>query len=417
MFRSAHKAVVVAIGVALVVAGCSSSSGGSSPSSNTGTTAAAGKTTPIKIGILWDETGQAASGQTHLLDGIKAALPAATKAGYAITYDVADTQSSPQGTAAAAQKLVQQDHVDAVIAHSALTYAGAQFLQQHKVPVIGPAEDGPEWIFYKNMFPVYGAVHTNLVSTTTVNALKKLGVTNLGSVGYSISPSSAEAAKGNAAAATAAGMKVGYLNSQFPFGSTNVQPIAIAMKNAGVNGLAPELDPNSSFALVTALRNLDVPLKGVILPIGYGGDLLQAGPGTLNQAQNIYFGLSYEPIEMNTPATQAFAAALKSTGGTAAPGLPTYDGYVSMLMLIQGLQAAGPNPTQASLLKGLATLHHFTAGGLYGNQFLNVTNRTAPDGGLGDCEYFTKLVGDKFQTVPGLDPICGTFLPGKTVTP
>lgn len=36
-----------------------------------------------------------------------------------------------------------------------------------------------------------------------------------------------------------------------------------------------------------------------------------------------------------------------------------------------------------------------------------------PDG----CEYFVKLSGSTFHLVPNADPLCGTIIPGKTVTP
>lgn len=40
-----------------------------------------------------------------------------------------------------------------------------------------------------------------------------------------------------------AGLPVGYMNANFQFVSTNVQPIAIAMENGGVNGVVSETDP------------------------------------------------------------------------------------------------------------------------------------------------------------------------------
>ena len=81
------------------------------------------------------------------------------------------------------------------------------------------------------------------VATTTGEFFKMEGVTNVAALGYSVSPSSSEAAKAAGASAQNAGLKVGYLNSAFPFGSTNVAPVALQMKSAGVNGLT---DPDRS---------------------------------------------------------------------------------------------------------------------------------------------------------------------------
>jgi ABC-type branched-subunit amino acid transport system substrate-binding protein len=411
---------VVVASVAAVIASCSGGGGGDSgnsdskPSSSSSASGQAVHET-FKVGLLVDNTGIAASGQKHVEDGMKAAMHEVAKEGYDIKYVVADTASNPSTALSAAQKLVQQEHVKAVIAHSALFFAAAPYLTKQGIPVIGAAQDGPEWTTSSNMFAVYGALHTEKVTETIGKVFKLLGATTVGALGYDISPSSAEAAKGAGVSAEAAGLRAGYINAKFPFGSTNVQPVALAMKNAGVDGVTPDVDPNTSFALIQALRDNGADVKAFVLPIGYGGDLLQAGPGTLKTAQNVYFQLQYEPIEMHTAATEKFAAALKATGGTDAPGLPTYDGYASILLLVQGLKSAGVDPSSEALIATLSKIRTFTAGGLFGDHPLDPNDRV--NNGDGNCTWTTKLVGDEFHLVKGADPMCGEILPGKTVSP
>ena len=139
------------------------------------------------------------------------------------------------------------------------------------------AEDGPEWLTSKNMFPSYGYIDTSIVATGGGLYFKMEGATNVGTLGYGISPTSAENARGRDPAQTA-GLKAGYVNANFPFGSTNVEPIALAMKSAGVNGPNLSVDPNTGFASITALRQSGDNPKVALLPTGYGGDLQQAGP-------------------------------------------------------------------------------------------------------------------------------------------
>lgn len=410
------RATLAVASVAALVVGCSGGGGSpksSSSSSSSGSSGAAKQT--VKVGLLVDNTGIAASGQKHVEDGMKAAIHLVAQDGYNIKYVVVDTQSNPTAALSGAQKLVTQEHVDAVIAHSALFFTAAPYLTKQGIPVIGVAEDGPEWTKSQNMFAVYGAIHTEKVTATGGKLFKLLGATTVGGLGYSISPSSAEAAKGSGVSAEAAGLKAGYINSNFPFGSTNVAPVAAAMKSSGVDGVTPDVDPNTSFALIKALKDNGANVKAFVLPIGYGGDLLQAGPGTLKTAQNVYFTISYEPIEMHTAATEKFAAALQATGGTNAPGLPTYDGYASIMMLAQGLKAAGANPTHQSLIAALSKIHDFNPGGLFGDHPLDPNDRV--NNGDGNCTWTTKLVGDKFVLVQGALPICGEILPGKTVSP
>ena len=97
--------------------------------------------------------------------------------------------TNPATALSAAQKFVTQDHVDAVIAVSSLTFAAAPYLTAHKVPVIGAGEDGPEWTKATNMFSVFGALNTTKVTDTLGKFYKMQGVTTVGAVGYSIARS------------------------------------------------------------------------------------------------------------------------------------------------------------------------------------------------------------------------------------
>ncbi len=409
MRGSRSRLLVVLAVLATVAAACGSSGSSAAKGSVSG-----GRT--ITVGVLTDLTGVAASGNKTAVTGIKAGIAAVAKDGYTVKYVAVDTGSSPAGALSGAQKLVTQKHVTVVLAHSALTFAASAYLTAHHVPVIGAAEDGPEWATSKNMFPVYGALHTEKVATTLGKFYKLVGATTVGSLGYDIAPSSAESARAAGVSAQAVGLKSGYINAKFPFGSTDVQPVALAMKSAGVDGIALDVDPNTSYALISSLRQQGVDLKAAVLPIGFGADILQAGQGALNAAQNVYYALQMEPVEMNTPGTKAFEAALHQVGVTTVPTLAEYDGYASILLLAQGLKAAGSNVTQASLITALSGIHAFTAGGLFGDHPLDINDRVSLIGGSDNCLYFTKLVGSDFKLVPGADPICGAPIPGKTVS-
>jgi ABC-type branched-subunit amino acid transport system substrate-binding protein len=430
------KKLLAAATVALIVAaGCSSSKS----SHSTATTAGASATTAAvaapasspsssapnrgtyTIGILTDVTGLAASGNKTSVQGAQAGAVLASRDGYTFKFVVGDTTSSPTAALAAAQKMVEQDHVFAVLMISALGFAAAPYLTAQGVPVVGFAEDGPEWTTASNMFSITGALHTNLAATTLGQFFKMEGVTTVGALGYSISPASAEAAKGAADSAKAAGLKVGYVNSSFPFGSTNVQPVALAMKSASVDGETSTVDPNTAYALITALRQVGDNLKVAVLPSGYGADVLQAGPGALQAAQNVYFTLGFQPVEMHTPATEQFLRDITAAGvtGEAAtePTANMYSGYVAVGLLDQGLTAAGSNPTRAALISALSGIHDFSALGLWGGRTLDINDRQNIASGVGNCSWVTKLDGSSFQLVAGADPICGTVLPGVSESP
>lgn len=407
-----------AVAVTALAAGCSSSKSGGGATSG-GTTASGGTSGgnhTITVGILTDLTGPAASGNKTSPLGVKAGAVVAAKQGWTIKYVVGDTQTSPSAALTAAQKMVEQDHVSAVIAVSALAFGASNYLTQQGVPVVGVAEDGPEWIKSQNMFSVFGFLDSTKVSTTFGQFMKMEGVNTVGAIGYSVSPSSSEAAKGSAVSAQQAGLKVGYLNASFPFGSTNVGPEVLAMKNAGVDGFTATVDPNTGFALISGLRQSGDNVKVALLPTGYGGDLLQAGPGALQSGQGDYFSLSFEPVEMHTAATQQFQSALQTAGVSGDPTYGEYAGYASVGMLLDGLKATGANPSRSSLIQALDNVKGYDAFGLLGSHSWDLNDRSGTATGIDSCLYVTKLSGSTFQLVPGADPICGTEIQGQSVS-
>jgi ABC-type branched-subunit amino acid transport system substrate-binding protein len=299
---------------------------------------------------------------------------------------------------------------------TSLGFAVADYLTKADIPVVGAAIDGPEWISALNMFSVFGPIHTELVDNTTGLFLKQQGVTKLGTLGYSISPTSSQAAKGAAASAQSVGLQAPYVNASFQFGSTDVQPIALAMKKDGVDGIIPTTESQTSFALINALRNLGVPPKVALLAEGYGSDLIDAGAATQKSAQDTYYELQQEPIEMQTPATKTFLSYLSQSGGGTHPNLGAYEGYMSILLLVQGLQGAPQNPTSGQLVASLAKISAFTAGGLYGDKTVDVNDRVGVSGGPAHCLWMVKFEGTTFHLVQGADPICGAQVQGKKIS-
>jgi branched-chain amino acid transport system substrate-binding protein len=397
----------------LLTAACSSNNN-SSPTTTTGT--GKGTSAPITVGVLTDVTGAAASEFGSAIKGVEAGIGVAATEGYHIKYVVADSQTSPTAVLAGAQQLVQQDHVLAVLGLSALTFEAAPFLTSNHIPVVGAAFDGPEWIkpTSTNMFSVIGNLDFTKVYTTEGKFLKSQGVTKVGTLGYSVSPSSAAAARSGAASAESQGLEAPYVNDSFPFGSTNVAPVALAMKSDGVNGIVVDTEPSTVFALTTALKQQNVQLKASLLPTGGGGDLLNSGPTAIQAAQGNDFESAFEVPEMHTPATEALQNALAKYAGVHTDAtFAEYCGYLSILGLVQGLQGAGANPTQSSVITSLSHITDYTASGLWGGHYSVNWSQRPP--GPTQCEWITKLSGQTFHLIAGADPVCGSVVEGKSV--
>jgi branched-chain amino acid transport system substrate-binding protein len=392
-----------------VLAACSSSSKSSSGASSNKPT--------YNIGVLTALTGAASASNKHLLPALKAGAALAASEGYNIKYTVVDDTSTPTGALAGAQQLVRVDHVLAVIAISDLTFAAAPFLEQQGIPVIGGAVDSTEWTTDRNMFSIFGYPDYSKVVSTAGNFFKLVGATNVGAIGYGIVPSAALSTKGTAISAQVAGLKTGYVNANFPLGSTNVGPIVIQMKSAGIDGVEILLQQNTAFDILTGLRDQGVTLKAPLLTDGFGQALFDAGPAAVQDAQNVYFTLSWEPVEMHTAATQKLQGFLQGASYKGIPGLPEYLAYISFDALAQGLKAAGPNPTHASLINALLGIRNYGAAGLFGGHTVGFAMDQRGKGGAGadGCAWYTILKGNSFDLVPGADPICGSVIPGKTV--
>jgi ABC-type branched-subunit amino acid transport system substrate-binding protein len=340
---------------------------------------------------LADLTGITSNNTVSYPLGIKAGVGVADKEGYNIKYVVADTGSSPAGVLSAAQKLVEQDHVFAILTYSAFAFSAAPFLASKGVPVIGSAVDSSEWITDKNMFSVVGTADYTKVWTQTGLFFKLIGVTNLASLGYSISPSSSASAKSAGVSSQAQGIKVGYLNANFPYG-TNTGPVVLGMKGAGVNGFIGEVQTNTAIAIVQGARQEGLNLKGALMATGYGGDLVQGGPGAQQAAQGVYFSTSQEPVEMHTAATQQFQSALSTYAGvSSAPTFAEYQGYLAVDALVQGLKAAGSSPTQASFITAMQGITNFNGAGLYGTHSVSFAVAGRGDtSGADNCFWVTK---------------------------
>jgi branched-chain amino acid transport system substrate-binding protein len=406
MRRRLSACAVLVVAACTALAACSSS-GSPSTSPSTGPSTS---TKTITIGFVTDLTGVASSGFLTSKLGIDAYLNRINAAGgvdgIKINYILADTNSTPTGALTAVQKLVQQNNVFAIVENSSDFFGAEPYALAQGIPVVGSAIDGPYWGDPKdtNLFASVGVVNENYGSVAPGQFMKSQGVTKCASLGYASSPSSALAAAGFIKSCEMVGLKSGYLNTQFPFGSTNVGPIALAMKNAGVDGLFLPTDPSTSFALVVALHLLGAKLKAALLPTGYGGDIL-ASKAAVEAGQGIDFETIGQPAEANTPATQQRAADLAKVGVTTDPTFAEQEAYLTLTAFVAGLKAAGPSPTRQSFMAAMSKITNYDAGGLLAPEKISFRDYTPASG----CLWVAQLRGTKFFVMPNT-PICSPLV-------
>ena len=102
-----------------------------------------------------------------------------------------------------------------------------------------------------------------------------MGATKVAALAYGISASSTAAAENlQKFAVPEVGLKAVYTNTTVDFGSTDVGPQVLGIKNAGADAVYLPLVANSNIAVVQGLAQNGVKMKSTCLATGYGQPLL-----------------------------------------------------------------------------------------------------------------------------------------------
>jgi branched-chain amino acid transport system substrate-binding protein len=421
MRKATLTVLALVITGSLTVSACSSSSRKSGgPSVTNNQTQAAGA--PIKLGVLTSMTGVASSSFTTVEKGVKARLAVENAkggvSGHQLEYVMADDQSTGPGAVAAAQKLIQQDHVYGILENSSFFSAAAATTTKAGIPVTGVSFDaGPEWFDKSstNIFDAYGYGNYPVVMTTYGQYFKSVGATKVGAIGYGSSPSSAMAAKEAVASAKAVGLQAGYLDNSLAFGSTDVGPIVQKIKASGTDALYVPVVQSTGFALVKGLQQAGVKMKSVILATGYGQQVIDDA-ATRSASTGVDFSTIVSPVESGKPGATAMQQALTQYAGV--NGIPTFGEYIGWLtadLFISGLKLAGPGASSQDFVTKLRASTWDGAGLMTPTNFADI-KPTA--GGLdqGGCINIVRFDGQKFAPQPNAGPECGTVVPGVTVS-
>jgi len=406
------------VGAAVLVAGAFSnvSNAPARPSSAPGVTA---KT--ISLGLFTSFTGPVAAGFSTVPDGFNARIALQNAEGGVDGRQLkvvnGDDQGSPTGAQAAAQTLVEQDHVFAVGAVGIFTFAAEPFFLKADEPVAGGAFDGTEWAPPdNNMFPNSGSPDPHYPAPVVWGRFfKQQGVTRLAIVGGPI-PSALLQAKDIEASAKAAGIKVVYVDQSIPTAQNgNFENLVQQMKSDKVNGIWFNTEVQASFSILETAAQDGLIFKANAASAEAPSAVFQ-NPEAQKDGQNSWASTPYVPPTINNPGVKELIGALaKYEHQKALPDRNEYEGWIAADILITGLKLAGPNPTQASFLSKLRADNDYTADGLevspvsfnksFGTGALDVG--PAPQ----DCSYFVQYKGKQYVSPP--KPICGGLVPNS----
>jgi branched-chain amino acid transport system substrate-binding protein len=307
----------------------------------------------------------------------------------------------------AAKDLVTNNNAFVVVDDSAFAFLSYRFLLEQGVPMIGGGYDGD---YYgkpgnESIFSALGSPFTGLTSDSSMRIMKQLGTTKSAAVGYGASPSSSASAKSlQDFAAPALGVQPVYTNTTVDFGSSDVGPLVLGMKNAGANGAYLPLVATSNLAIIQGLQQNGVKMKALVMPTGYGQDLLDQ-PVAKTLGPEDVFTQAWAPVELKTKATKQFQSDLKKYSGlTGVPNFGAYTGYITCELAILGLQNAGSTPTRQGFVDGLRKLGSYDQAGL-GCTTVDISAQHYGKYPIDGCGYAVTVKNGKFVPTNGGKPI------------
>jgi branched-chain amino acid transport system substrate-binding protein len=383
----------------------------------------------VKIGFIYSKTGVAASTSGTSDIGCKARIGRENAAGGVhgrkLEVEFAD-DASTAANLTQAQSLVSNDHVFMVINDSAFAFLSYRWLLDHDVPLIGGGFDGNYYgapgnekviSAFGNGPPVSG-----IQTTLTPKIMKALGAKNIAGIGYGVSPSSSAAVKGlQQYAVPKLGLDPVYTNVAVDFGTSDVGPIVLGMKNAGADGGYYAMDLSTNLALAQGLKQNGVNMKAQVMATGYGHELLDQ-PVSKTLGPDIVFVTGWAPVELKTKATRRFQADLeKYAGFTGVPDFGIYTGYIDCDLAILGLRKQGKQLDPSTYWQDLRSVGTFNAGGGLGcsgtGLSLESYGKITPGGafpGQRICTWALQVKNGKFVVLKPKD-VTSTYWTGDLI--
>ncbi|MFJ3924697.1 ABC transporter substrate-binding protein [Streptomyces sp. NPDC090022] len=364
------RTVAAAVAVFALVSGCNSASSGGSSGGSSGKGGGGGgdvrgvSAASIKVGGIVSMTSASGYSKKDTDLGAKARYLRANAEGgihgRKIEYlGAEDDGQDPGKNLAAARKLVQQDKVFAVAPMSSVTFSGADFLEQEKVPTFGwgtlPSFCGPQYIYGFNgcLVPSPGG---------TINQTWPEGIATVlgGAQGKSVAVIANDSDAGKFGIRTfsqgfaAAGFEVAYAKPSVPGTavpsdwSAYVKEILSSNDGKAPDAVVSVMQTPANIGLFTALKRAGY--KGLLSdPTDYDPGLL-AKDATKQALDGVHVLLQFMPFESTDPKMEQFKADIRAAaGGEVVPlNMHMLTGYMSADLFVSIARTAGKDLTVES---------------------------------------------------------------------
>jgi branched-chain amino acid transport system substrate-binding protein len=407
-----RKYVVLGVLVAAVVlSACGSSSKKSSSSTAGGSVSAPAKVkgpsgAAIKIGFICSCSGAQASqlaGQSKVATAWADSVNAAGGInGHAVSLTTLDDGGNPALGVQDAKKLVEQDHVIAIVGQFSLTDASwASYVAAKGIPVVGGISPDAPYLTNPDFYPSGSQLVAQTIGTFTLaKAAKK---THLGVLYCAESPICAQLVPLATGAGALLGLKV--TTGKVAAATPSYAASCLGFKSAGVDALfVGDASP-------VVVRVTDQCAQQGYKPqtVSQTSTVTTAWLNDPNLNGALLSGFNANPYDSSTPATAAFRDAMnKFDPGYLSSSQFSYDAigvWAGGKLFEAAAKAAniGPSSTGADVKKGLYALKNETLGGLTGP-----LNFTSGKPAFVPC-WFTQMVkGGTIASLNGNNPSCLT---------
>lgn len=402
-------AVVAASTVlALLAAACDVARGGAAETAPGATCTAPGiMPDEVRLGLLYPDTGNAASLFGPFRAGVDARLGVANADGGVhgreIVYTWRDDESKPDINRTAARVLVERDDVFGIIESTSVATGSAAYLHEQGIPVTGVSPEIP-WSEYDNMFSYSSLIaEGSSVSTWGDFVAERGGSSALIAVSV-FSAASQQFAEVLRASLESAGVRVvGTVDASGPI---DLPDLGARILDSGADTLLGAVTGAAFGQVVLAARAAGAQPRVILSPAGYDQALLRLFGPVL---ADVHYFVDYQPFELKLAAHQRFLDAMI----TYSPQLATPNqqsalaGWISTDLFLRGLAEAGACPTRERFITALRAVSGYDADGLLPEP-IEFDTRV---GQIGRCYTFLRVnaEGSAFQVVEPA-PQCGRRL-------
>jgi branched-chain amino acid transport system substrate-binding protein len=290
-------------------------------------------------------------------------------------------QGSPSGNVRAAQTLVQEKKVFAVLPVSTGSFSGGRYLAEKGVPTFGFDIDAgfcgtsSEEQAIEAALParhvkcprknIFGEKGSFLCFTCPIlppaYVAKEMGYTRVAIVAYGSFAQAVDCASGVEASLKKYGLDIVFDDRSLPYNFSDASNDVQEMKDRKVQFVASCMDFSGTFKISQQLRQSGADDIAIFAPEGYRRATIQKY-GT--QLDRWFFGLEFTPWEAKDKplGTRQYLSAMKRRG--LSPSEQSQAGWINAALLVEGLKRAGPHFTQASVVDAINAVTDFTADGI-----------------------------------------------------